>query len=455
MIERLGERLSGVAERYMPDPFVLVLLLTLASLGAGASCGREVQDLEVGARLSTLAKGWATEFYATGLMKFALQMCVVLITGHALAMSRPVRWGIERLASWARTPGQAVVIVALGSSVASLIQWGLGVIVGAFLAREVGRAFAREGRAVHYPLLGAAGYSGFMLWHGGLSGSAPLKVAEEGHFLADTIGVIPVSQTLFGPLNLAVTLSLLVVIPLALWRLMPRDESKMVAYPAVQLDDEPEPEERDARAGLLRVLEETRALNVACASVLGVYLVWFFGERGASGWNLDTINLTFLALGLGMHRSPRSYVAAVADGAKGCAGILLQFPFYFGILGLLKSSGLIAQIAEAFVAVSGPTSFPVLTFLSAGVVNFLVPSGGGQWAVQGPVMMKAVGALGVDPTRAIMAMSYGDAWTNMLQPFWALPLLGIMGLKARDIIGYTAFVLAVTGPVIMFWLVVL
>ena len=294
-----------------------------------------------------------------------------------------------------------------------------------------------------------------MLWHGGLSGSAPLKVAEEGHFLADTIGVIPVSQTLFGPLNLAVTLSLLVVIPLALWRLMPRDESKMVAYPAVQLDDEPEPEERDARAGLLRVLEETRALNVACASVLGVYLVWFFGERGASGWNLDTINLTFLALGLGMHRSPRSYVAAVADGAKGCAGILLQFPFYFGILGLLKSSGLIAQIAEAFVAVSGPTSFPVLTFLSAGVVNFLVPSGGGQWAVQGPVMMKAVGALGVDPTRAIMAMSYGDAWTNMLQPFWALPLLGIMGLKARDIIGYTAFVLAVTGPVIMFWLVVL
>jgi short-chain fatty acids transporter len=455
MIERIGERLSGAAERFMPDPFVLVLVLTIASLGAGASCGSEVQALGVGERLAVLARGWAGEVYATGLMKFALQMCVVLITGHALAMSRPVRRGIEALARWAKTPGQAVVLVALGSALASLIQWGLGVIVGAFLAREVGRAFAREGRAVHYPLLGAAGYSGFMVWHGGLSGSAPLKVAEPGHFLADAIGVIPVGQTLFGPLNLAVTGSLLVVIPLALWRLMPRDEAKMVSYPAVLLDEEPVEFERDARAGWLRALEGTRALNVGFALGLGAYLVWFFGEEGAAGWNLDTINLTFLALGLGLHASPRSYVDAVSDGARGCAGILLQFPFYFGILGLLKSSGLIAQIAEVFVAISGPSTFPVLTFLSAGFVNFLVPSGGGQWAVQGPVMMEAVSELSVEPARAIMAMSYGDAWTNMLQPFWALPLLGIMGLSARDIIGYTAFVLAVTGPVIMFWLVVL
>ena len=455
MISKLGSRLAGFSEKYVPDPFVFAIVLTIATFVLALFFGQTFEELSFGERVVALGAGWYADFYGTGLMKFALQMCIVLITGHALAMTRPVRRGIEAVAKLARTPRGAAAIVALVACLASLIQWGLGAIAGAFMAREMGRAFAREGRAVHYPLLGAAGYAGFMVWHGGFSGSAPLKVAEPGHFLEDTLGVIPITETLFSPLNIVVTGMLLVVIPLTFWLLMPGDEDEMRGYEGSLEDLENEDECIDSRSKLVATLESSRLLSTLLAVFVFAYLAHFFSVKGAAGWNLDSINLTFLGLGLLLHPSPRSYVDAVVDGVRGCAGIILQFPFYFGILGLLKASGMIVQVAEFFVSISSDITFPILTFLSAGLVNFFVPSGGGQWAVQGPVMMQSISELGVPAHKAIMALSYGDAWTNMLQPFWALPLLGIMGLRARDIIGYTAFLMLLTGPLIMLLLAIL
>ncbi len=456
MIARLGKTFSRLSERYVPDPFVLVLVLTLITFAASFFGGAEVRQLAWGPRAAALADGWFASFYGTGLMKFALQMCIVLITGHALALSAPVQALIKKICSVAKTPGAAVVIVALVSSIASLFQWGLGVIVGAFMAREMGKHFAREGRPVHYPLLGAAGYAGFMVWHGGFSGSAPLKVAEPDHFLADAIGVIPITETILSPLNIIVTLSVMGTIAGILWAMMPSDPEDMEGWDgSLEEEEREEATPHEGASPVIAALEHSRGLNTVSALALLGWAAYFFGQKGIAGLNLDTINVLCTALGLLMHRSPRTYVAAIVDGARGCAGIILQFPFYFGILGLLNASGLIVQLAETFVAISSATTFPVLTFLSAGIVNFFVPSGGGQWAVQGPVMMQAVEQLGVEPTRVIMAMSYGDAWTNMLQPFWALPLLGIMGLKARQIIGYTALVLIVTGPLIALWLLIL
>ncbi|MFP4600022.1 MAG: short-chain fatty acid transporter [Persicimonas sp.] len=457
MIHALGDKLSQWSERLVPEPFVLALLLTLVTLILAASfgTGEAIAGLGFVERLGVLSTGWFAEFYATGLMKFALQMVIVLVTGHALALSEPVQRVIRAIAGVTKTAGAAVVVVALVACAASLIQWGLGAIAGAFMAREMGRAFAEKGQPVHYPLLGAAGYAGFLVWHGGFSGSAPLKVAEEGHFVADVIGVIPITETLLSPLNIVVIGSMLVLIPVLFWRLMPRDASKMVAYP-LDLKASAEPaEQSQAPDGVVGILEQTRLLNLVTGALLVASLVLFFADRGLGGWNLDSINLLFLTLGILFHPSPASYVGAVVDGVKGAAGIILQFPFYFGILGLLKASGLITQIAEFFISISTAQTFPVFTFLSAGIVNFFVPSGGGQWAVQGPVMMQAVETLGVAPEKAIMALAYGDAWTNMLQPFWALPLLGIMGLRAKDIIGYTAFVMLVTGPVMMFLLYIM
>lgn len=449
MIKRLGQKLSDLSERFVPEPFVLALILTLLTWFAAVFLGESVAGMPVMERVETLAEGWFADFYGTGLMKFALQMCIVLITGHALALSRPVQWLISQFTRIASSPRAAVVVVAVVACLASLIQWGLGAIAGAFMAREMGRSFAEQGKAVHYPLLGAAGYAGFLVWHGGLSGSAPLKVAEEGHFLEEAVGVIPISDTLLSPLNITVTGSLLVAIPLLFWSLMPTDESEMSLPPFARGEEAETIAEAEPWEGVVGFLEKTRAINIVIGVFLVGVLIQYFGEKGVAGWNLDSINLLFLTLGIVLHPSPSSYVDAIVDGVKGAGGIILQFPFYFGILGLLKASGLIDQVAQFFVEISTARTFPIFTFLSGGIVNFLVPSGGGQWAVQGPVMMEAVRELGVSAEKVIMALSYGDAWTNMLQPFWALPLLGIMNLRAKDIIGYTALVMFVTGPLIM------
>lgn len=456
MISGLGKRLSDVSERFVPDPFVFALLLTLITFVLGLFFGDALAADAIQTRAQKLVAGWYADFFGNaGLMKFALQMCIVLITGHAIAMSKPARALIEKITNVARTPAMAAAVVALVACLASLLQWGLGAITGAFLAREMGRAFARRGEPVHYPLLGAAGYAGFMVWHGGLSGSAPLKIAEPGHFLEDKIGVIPITETLFSPLNIVVTVVMLVVITGVFYALMPSDPDDMVPFSGALDDEEDARDPRDRRSALVAMLESGRGFSSAAGISLLVVVAWWFSTKGAAGWNLDSINLLFLALGLLLHSSIMSYVRAIGDGVRGAAGIILQFPFYFGILGLLKASGLIVQIAAWFVSISSATTFPLLTFLSAGLVNFFVPSGGGQWAVQGPVMLEAVEALGVEPIKVVMALAYGDAWTNMLQPFWALPLLGIMGLKARDIIGYTAFLLLVTGPLFLLLLAVL
>lgn len=461
MISALGKRLSRWSERYVPDPFVLVLILTIITAWVAYFYGATYQEVPATEALSLMGTHWFSEFYDVNLMRFALQMVIVLVTGHALAMAGVVRRGIRALARLVVTPGAAVVVVAVVACLASLVQWGLGAIAGAFMAREMGRAFAAEGRPVHYPLLGAAGYGGFLIWHGGLSGTAPLTVAQSDHFLVDTLGQIPVSQTLFSDLNLVITGSLLVIIPLLFWRLTPKDAENMRGFPPEKLKeegDEADSEDEKMASTLhpwMRFWEHSRFLNVVVGVAMIGVLINYFATHGVDGWNLDSINLLFLTLGILAHPTPRSYVEAITDGVRGAAGIVLQFPFYFGILGILRESGLIEQIAHFFTEISTAATYPLFTFLSAGIVNFFVPSGGGQWAVQGPVMMEAIEELGVAPHRAIMALSYGDAWTNMLQPFWALPLLGIMGLKARDIIGYTGFVFLVTGPWILLLLFIL
>ncbi len=235
MIVRLGAWLTRVATRVMPDPLVLALALTAVVLVAGATRMRAAGEDDVA---WTLLEGWTGGFASTPLLAFALQMCLVLVTGHALATSPPVQRAVARLARLRLGLGASAALVAFVSCLAATLHWGLGAIVGAFLAREIGRHARREGRAIHYPLLGAAAYSGFAVWHGGLSGSAPLKVAEAGHFAAARVGVIGVERTLLSPLNLVVVGGLLVLIPLLFWALAPAEGSPAPALP--ETDDEPE-----------------------------------------------------------------------------------------------------------------------------------------------------------------------------------------------------------------------
>lgn len=455
MIARLGRTLSRVAARWVPDPFVLALALTFLTLLLAVALTDLGVAGAIGAWGGRLQKGelLPQERGLFALLAFGMQMCLVLVTGHALAEAPAVRRLIGRVASLPKSPGAAIAMTALVAMGTALVHWGLGLVTGALLAREVAVGCRRRGIRVHYPLLGAAGYTGLMVWHGGLSGSAPLKVTQAKD-LAEVLGrtdvlPIPLSETLFSPMNLALTAALLVAVPILLVLLTPRDPAEVVEVdpdllPAsgdpgapVPASDPPTPAER---------LERSRLLAWATSAAALAYLFLYLGRIGLENVDLNAINLGFLAVGLALHGSAAAYAGAIAGGARSCAGILLQFPFYAGIMGIMALSGLVAVFSDWIALVASESTFAPLTFLAAGFVNLFVPSGGGQWAVQGPIVMASAETLGVPFGKAVMALAYGDEWTNMLQPFWALPLLGITGLAAKDLIGYTAAVMLLAGP---------
>ena len=457
MIRSVGERLQRIAARTVPEPFVLALLLTVLVGIIGA-----IRLASTGAEnvFWTLTDGWMSEFMSAGLLAFALKMALILVTGHALALSPAVQHFVGVVARMPKSAAMAAAVVALVACISSLIHWGLGAIVGALLAREIGRSARDRGVAMHYPLLGAAAYSGFAVWHGGLSGSAPVTVATPEHFLAGTLanagvadGVVPVGDTLWGSLNLVVTGLLVIVIPVVCALLTPKDELDFSAPDETQLTPLPDLRAPGSGSGLDRF--QTSPWIGWVLGGFGAAVITTSVVTGRTTFGLNTVILLFLFGGVALQGSLIAYSRAVADGAKGAGAIVLQFPFYFGILGLMKASGLVAAFSSALASASTVTTFPILAFFSAGVVNFFVPSGGGQWAVQGEILISAGDRLGVDPVTTIMAFSYGDAWTNLLQPFWALPLLGIMGLKAKEIIGYTAAILLVMGAVVCGGLLIL
>jgi len=447
MIRALGGVFDRWARRWMPDPMLFAILLTfitfiLALIFADHGPFQLIKD-------------WYKGFWA--LLTFGMQMCLILVTGHALATSPIVRKGIEKLAEIPRHQTGAIVLVALTAAIASWINWGLGIIVGALMAREVGRSGHLRNIPMHYPLLGAAGYAGFLTWHGGLSASAPLLVATKGHFLEKQIGIIPSSETLFSPMNIIVTLALLVVIPLTCMLMAPKDEGEIETI----VDVDPELVKKDevkviAKEDMVPAdrIENSRAISLIIGIAGVIYVIYYFATQGFK-LNLNIVNFTFLMVGIILQGTPINYIRAVSEGAKACAGIIVQFPFYAGIMGMMKFSGLVAVIAGWFVAISNGTTYPVFAFLSAGIVNLFVPSGGGQVAVQGPVMIEAAKTLSFSIDKTIMAIAYGDEWTNMLQPFWALALLGITRLKAREIVGYTMVVLVVSAIVFILGLLFL
>lgn len=449
MIARLGSVVSALFRRLVPDPFVIAVLLTVATIGLALWL--------TPSSLGQVLAAWSGDAGVWALLKFAMQMCLILVTGHAVASSPPVARLLRRLAAWPTTQRQAVWLVAFGSCFMGLLNWGLALIAGALLAREVGRAMLRKGVPVHYPLLAASGYLCMLVWHGGLSGSAPLKVttaADLTEIFGPTppIGPVSLSETIFSPLNLWVMGGLLLLVPLFMARLAPLTGIRQASdFPALQLasDDPAADTGADDRSGFVRFLEDSPLVTAALVLLLGSW-AWryFFPGEGPSGirsLSLDAVNLVMLLTGLVLHRSPRRYVRAIDAAASDCGGIILQFPLYAGVMGIVRTSGLTDILAGAFTAAASPAAIPLLTFFAACVVNLFVPSGGGQWAVQGPVAVAAAIRADIDPSRIVLAVAYGDQVTNMLQPFWTLPLLAVTKCEARDLVGYTALAMLVGG----------
>lgn len=441
MLSTVSRPLGRLVERWLPGSFALAMLLTVV-VGILAL---SLTD----SSLTDLIMAWGDGL--TGLLAFMTQVALVLLLGFTLANVRPVHRLLVRVASVPRSPRQAYGFVALMGGIASLISFGLGLIVAGVMAVEVARVFRDRGTRLHYPLLVASGYSGFVVWHMGYSGSGPLNAATEGGAYTDLPGgIIDITRTTFSTWNIIAVVVTLVVVVGAMMLLAPRRHEEIVEAPeevfAGTQEDQAAAAATPEKPAPADLVDGFRGVTVLGGVLLGAYLVIFFLRNGFV-LNLDIVNWTFLALILLLVGNARELASLIRRGGSTVGEVLLQYPLYAGIIGMMGASGLSIIISEWFVDFSSARTLGFFTFLAAGLLNMFVPSGGGQFALTAPLFASAADSLGVDQAVVVMAVSYGDQWTNMIQPFWAVPLLAVAGLRVRDILGYTLVTLLLSGIV--------
>ena len=443
-----SDRFARWFQKVLPSPFTIAVVLTAVAMVLAFAFGEETS-------VSSTILNWEKGLWNKGLLVFAFQMMLMLVLGHVLALSAPAERLISFITSRILSSGaKAAASVAFFTMLTGLFNWGFGLIFGAILARKVGEEASRRNISINYPLIGAAGYTGLLVWHGGLSGSSLIKVAEDGHLASlmegamtsAEIALLPasigLSETIFSPMNLVASLIILLVVP-AFFYLSGNGEGQQLRMDSGEVRIE---------SGEVRVENEVESIGAerldtgrGIAMLTGllfigvaIYKPFTYESPGVLLWiNPNWINLLLFGLALVFHGSVVKFLSALNHGILGASGILVQFPLYFGIMGVITGSGLIDVFSELMVTSSNETTYPIFTFFSAAVVNVFVPSGGGQWAVQGAIIIKAASELNIPLSKCILALAYGDQVTNMLQPFWALPLLGITGLKAKEILPYT------------------
>ena len=449
---RLSSTIEKTFKTLLPAPFTIAVVLTILTMVlAFTLTSSEATGVD---RITEVLGFWEKGLWNAPLLVFAMQMMLMLVLGHTLALTKPVDSVISYATRFCNNTANAAAIVTFLTIIVALFNWGLGLIFGAILARKVGEHAVKKNINLNYPLIGAAGYSGLMVWHGGISGSAPIKVAEEGHISSLMSSIVspeqlqllpdPVSfsDTVFSSMNLVAILLIVIVLPSFMY-MMGKRSSIGTFLPL----DKPELALESVDVTGAEKLDHSKFFGLGVGIVITLYCLYLafniFPEKGFGFINPNFINLLLLGLCLALHRSFFKFLKAIDQAIGGASGILIQFPLYFGIMGIMNSSGLVQLFSDFFVSISNETTFPIFTFISAGIVNVFVPSGGGQWGVQGPIILQAASELGVSIPKSIMALAYGDQLTNMLQPFWALPLLGITGLKAKEILPYTVALMGV------------
>lgn len=429
--------LARIFERWTPNPFVIAIFLTLIvmvlSYALTPSSAGEV------------VYAWGAGL--TGLLAFMTQIALAILFGHVLTHTYRAQRVLHHVAGLPKTAVQAYVMVTVFSILATMVQWALGLIVGAVLAKSTAFALRNRGVRADFPLLIAGAYSGFIFAGLAYNGTIPLTSASAGSFIEGTLGyTVPLSQTVFTAYNWTALVVLFVLMPAVLVWLRPKHNPSEITGDVEDESNDVTEQVRDGKATPAERVEESRWLTFILGLLFLGFLVLHFVENGFA-LSLDIVNWMMLTLILLLVRSPGELVRLIGRAAGSVGDVLIQFPLYAGILGMLGTTGLISVLSDFFIAISGPNWLPFLTFIAAGIVNFAVPSAGGQFAMQGPLFLEAANQLNIDPAVIIMAISYGDTWTNLLQPFFALPLLAIAGLHVRTIFKYTFPLFIVSGLV--------
>jgi short-chain fatty acids transporter len=449
--------LTDWTERWVPDAFVFALIATLVVIVAGVAF--------TPSSLPQVIDAWGRGLWE--LIPFTLQMALIIITGHVLATSPPVGQVIRKVAAWPATPRNAVALVACFAMASSWFNWGFSLIFSAVLAREV----ARRVEGVDYRALAAASFLGIgSVWAQGLSGSAALQMATPGalqpqireivaHNGAVPGGLIPFSHTIFLWQSFVSVVVEIVVVTAVMWLVTPpAGRGKTARDLGIALGQaEIEPPAPLAKPAPGQWLEHSPILNWLIVALGGTYLVRYFMQSGEplNAINLNIVNLTFLLLGFLLHRTPARLMHAVQGATPAVWGVILQFPFYAGIAGIITSTHLSQQLAHAFVGISSAKSFPAIVATYSAVLGVFVPSGGSKWVVEAPYVMAAAHELKVHLGWVVASYDLGEALANLVQPFWMLPILGLFQLRARDVMGYTFVVFLVLVPVVLLLVTIL
>ena len=421
---------TRVFEYAVPDPYVFAAGLTIVTAILAFIFAPHHAPSDI---LGAWYKG------VFDILAFALQMILILVTGYALANSRPVARTLEWLATQPRTRKGAVSLTFVVSAVACWLNWGFGLVVAGLLSRAIARRMR-----IDFGWLVAAAYSGFLIWSSGLSSSIALAQATPGNKLnivqQFTGHVLPISATIFTPFNLAPVIGLLVLLPFLFRALEPED----TVTGDVQSAPPPVSSTRveAAQHTLAARLENAWILN----AVLGVaglgYIAWNWAAAGAS-LDIDSVIFIFFCLGLLLHWTPIAYVRAIDDAARVTGPLIIQYPLYGGIMGIMTSTGLAGVIAQWFDAFATAQTLPFWSYLSSIFISLFVPSGGGHWAVQGPFAVPAAVKLHASLPATAMGVAIGEEVANMIQPFWALPVLAIAGVGLRRVMAFTVVSFAI------------
>jgi short-chain fatty acids transporter len=430
-------RLVALFIRWIPDAFAVALVLTLVTFLCAVGITRYPLDSAI--------QSWGNGFW--NLLLFTNQITLTLLLGFGLANTPPVKRGLQRIAQSVTSARGAYMTACAITGIAALLSWGLSLVTAGIMARTLGERCRDGGIRVHYPLLVASSFSGFVIWHQGLTSSVALAIATPGHFLESQIGLIPTGFTIFTAWNATVAITILVTLPLLMAWLRPRDPEAIQEMEGPGFaDTRSEPETATESKSPAERIEASPWLSGVIVAMAGVYLFdhFFLGEKGLE---LNILNFGFLFAGLALAGSAVRYVEILVEGGRVAVPFLLQYPFYAGIAAIMLDSGLVAMIIDLFVSFSTAATLPLWAFISGGVLNIFIPSGGGQWAVQGPLMMAAAQQVGADLPRVAMGVAMGDQWTNLIQPLVLVPVLAIAKIGAREIMGYTFIALSFCGAI--------
>jgi len=474
ILRQTGERFSDLSERYIPDPYVIAIILTFVAVAAALATGAGPQQT---------MRAWNGGVWT--LLPFMASIAILLMAGDAIAKSPKFTVQLEKLARVPNSQFTAVWFVAFVAMGAAVISWAIGLIVGAIMAKRVGYECKRKGIEVHYPLLAAAGYTSLMVYHGGLTSSVSLMMADSSLIPAawepQYRDPVPISETIFSLANIVTTGTLLLVIPVIMGLLHPKEnirELPTVAYRKIDAVTDPEDidtaavadgghpiDETGKRVGstvsqpadgdrVADKLNNSRLIGLSIAIFPAYFVIdaWILQPGGISNLTLNSINALFITLAVLLWVRPVALVDQMRESVTNISGVIFQFPFYAGIAGILTGTGLATLLVEFVGGFATPMTWPVVGVLLAGFVNIFIPSGGGQWVAMGPIMLEITQQMGMQPRDAILIEMLGDQLTNMIQPFWAIPLLAIANLRARDIIGYTTVAMLVGFVIVGGWL---